>query len=267
MVKQSVKQPRFSWGQLWSVRSRKRRWSRIQSWVSRREKRSSYTKRSTRDSTHFQMPTEDYMRWNGRTVHATKTVSLSLSLQRYDRAFWKTCSWTVHDHEPSHGFYLWCTWPPNHSVEWHYTESRNAWTICHCHHRKRSSSRQLFWLCWWLMDLFVVDGYDRSPNQEICRESFTMGTKEYVLSSFSRLLYLVGSLLICLALWVSAIEQYYFNTFCKNWASTDLNNLMQFFLRTWLKFNEKSFAYIRQYIKSTAWSYKFGANIRKKDHY
>ena len=147
--KQSVKQPRFSLGQLWSVRPRKHRWSRMQSRVSRREKRSSYTKRSTRDSTHFQMPTEDYMRWNGRTVHATKTVSLSLSLQRYDRAFWKTCSWTVHDHEPSHGFYLWCTWPPNHSVEWHYTESQIAWTICHCHHRKRSSSRQLFWLCWW----------------------------------------------------------------------------------------------------------------------
>ena len=45
--------------------------------------------------------------------------------------------------------FIWCTWPPNHSVEWHYTESRINWTICHCHHRKRRSSRQLFWLCWW----------------------------------------------------------------------------------------------------------------------
>ena len=32
------------------------------------------------------------MRWDGRTAHAIKTASLSLSLQRYDRAFWKTCS-------------------------------------------------------------------------------------------------------------------------------------------------------------------------------
>ena len=70
--------------------------------------------------------------------------------------------------------------------------------------------------------------YDRSPNQEICRESFTMGTREYMLSSFSRLPYLMGSLPICLALWVSAIEQYYFNTVCKNRGSIDLNNLMQF---------------------------------------
>ena len=32
------------------------------------------------------------MRWDERTAHAIKTASLSLSLQRYDRAFWKTCS-------------------------------------------------------------------------------------------------------------------------------------------------------------------------------
>ena len=49
-----------------------------------------------------------------------------------------------------------------------------------------------------------------------------------MLSSFSRLLYLMGSLPICLALWVSAIEQYYFNTVCKNRGSIDLNNPMQF---------------------------------------
>ena len=77
--------------------------------------------------------------------------------------------------------------------------------------------------------------YDRSPNQEICRESFTMGTREYMLSSFSRLPYLMGSLPICLALWVSAIEQYYFNTVCKNRGSIDLNNLMQFFLKEMAK--------------------------------
>ena len=94
--------------------------------------------------------------------------------------------------------FIWCTWPPNHSVEWHYTESRINWTICHCHHRKRRSSRQLF------LALLMVP-YDLSPNQEICRESCTMGTREYMLSSFSRLLYLMGSLPICLALWVSAI--------------------------------------------------------------
>ena len=61
----------------------------------------------------------------------------------------------------------------------------------------------------------------------------------------------MGSLPICLALWVSAIEQYYFNTVCKNRGSIDLNNLMQF-LKDMAKFNEKSFAYIWQYIKSTA---------------
>ena len=56
-----------------------------------------------------------------------------------------------------------------------------------------------------------------------------------MLSSFSRSLYLMGSLPICLALWVSAIKQYYFNTVCKNRASVDLTNLMQFFLKDMAK--------------------------------
>ena len=45
----------------------------------------------------------------------------------------------------------------------------------------------------------------------------------------------MGSLPICLALWVSAIEQNYFNTVSKNMASIDLNNLMQFFLKVMAK--------------------------------
>ena len=41
----------------------------------------------------------------------------------------------------------------------------------------------------------------------------------------------MGSLPICLARWVSAIERYYFNTVCKKRASIDLKNLMQSFLK------------------------------------